>query len=374
MSAAGRRPRVAVLLHELARTGAPRVALDVVAASGDQVDWRVVAPKPGPLLGDARAACRTDVLRTPRGLLGRPVVRGPVVRAGLRRWRPDVLYVNSVAALPYLDQLGPMPGVPVLLHVHELDAMLDEYLARHRRKLDGRRVRYVAVSGASAEALWCRGVAAGDVTVVHAFLSDERVNRLAGLRREDDAGRPFVVGTTARVSWRKGPELWARLTRELEQRFADRPVRAEWVGLLPHDGLSEGLRQMTRKLGSPAVAELIESVPDVADRLAGFDAFVLTSVEDPCPLSLLEAMAVGLPCVYFTGSGGAAEQAGDAGVAIDDFDPAAMADALADLAADPERRRQLGEAAQRRVREGFMASVQVPKILAEVRRLAGARP
>ena len=48
-------------------------------------------------------------------------------------------------------------------------------------------------------------------------------------------------------------------------------------------------------------------VQNAPDYLSAADAFVLTSREDPLPSVVMEAMATGLSCVAFAGSGGIPE-------------------------------------------------------------------
>ena len=50
-----RKTRVLLLLRELSRTGAPRVALDALDAMRDEVEVRTIAPLDGPLAEDCRA-------------------------------------------------------------------------------------------------------------------------------------------------------------------------------------------------------------------------------------------------------------------------------------------------------------------------------
>ena len=69
---------------------------------------------------------------------------------------------------------------------------------------------------------------------------------------------------------------------------------------------------------------------------ARFDIFAMTSWEDPCPRVVLENMGLGKPVVCFAGGGGAPEVVGDTGVIVPEFDSRAMAQAIADLAADPQ--------------------------------------
>lgn len=79
------------------------------------------------------------------------------------------------------------------------------------------------------------------------------------------------------------------------------------------------------------------------------EVFVMPSRSEGLPMALLEAMAYGM-AVVATRAGGIPEVVDDGvdGCLVPAEDPGALAAALAGLSADPERRRQLGEAARRR--------------------------
>jgi UDP-glucose:(heptosyl)LPS alpha-1,3-glucosyltransferase len=74
------------------------------------------------------------------------------------------------------------------------------------------------------------------------------------------------------------------------------------------------------------------------------DIFVLPTLQDPWGITLVEAMAAGLPTITTTVAGAAAavEEAG-AGIVLPERSPSELRDALAVLLGDPARRRELGE-------------------------------
>ncbi|MFW6193864.1 MAG: glycosyltransferase, partial [Gemmatimonadota bacterium] len=93
---------------------------------------------------------------------------------------------------------------------------------------------------------------------------------------------------------------------------------------------------------------------DVADLLAGSDLFLLSSVSEAASLSILEAMAVGLPVVA-TRVGGNPEVVveGETGHLVPPGDLEAFADRVVELLRRPDLRRRMGEAGRRRVRTEF---------------------
>jgi glycosyltransferase involved in cell wall biosynthesis len=92
-------------------------------------------------------------------------------------------------------------------------------------------------------------------------------------------------------------------------------------------------------------------VPDI---LRASDVFVLSSDYEGNPLSVLEAMAAGLP-VISTAVGGVPElvQHGTTGLLVPAGDACSLAEAIAQLGCDPARRAAMGNAARQTARERF---------------------
>jgi len=108
--------------------------------------------------------------------------------------------------------------------------------------------------------------------------------------------------------------------------------------------------------GLASSVELLGLRLDVPDLLARSDIFALCSRSEGHPVSILEAMAAGLPVVA-TDVGGVAEAVveGETGFRVPPGDPAAVATALQRLIENDQLRRRLGEAGRRRARERFDA-------------------
>src|SRR2546425_8840604 len=96
---------------------------------------------------------------------------------------------------------------------------------------------------------------------------------------------------------------------------------------------------------------------------AAADVFVLTSREDPYPLVCLEAAALEKPIVCFANAGGASEFVEkDCGFVVPYLDMLAMADRIVSLIDSADRRRTMGTAARRKVKERHDVSRAAPHI------------
>jgi glycosyltransferase involved in cell wall biosynthesis len=128
---------------------------------------------------------------------------------------------------------------------------------------------------------------------------------------------------------------------------SDLDVRFRWVGRAGDS---------VRRFATPAeVGDRVDFCGEVENPyplIAGMDVFTLPSRSDAFPLVVLEAMALRRAIVAFA-LPGVIEQLGDAGVLVEPENPEAMAQAVADLLDDPERRRALGARAAERVRARF---------------------
>jgi len=114
------------------------------------------------------------------------------------------------------------------------------------------------------------------------------------------------------------------------------------------------LAEEVRRLGVEGAVDLVGEREDVADLLAAADVFALPTLSEGLPMSVLEAMAAGLPVVA-AAAGGVPElvEDGQTGILVPPGRPDALAAALGRLAADPALRRRLGGAGRRRAEAHF---------------------
>jgi len=134
------------------------------------------------------------------------------------------------------------------------------------------------------------------------------------------------------------------------------------------------LEALAAELGLGDILLLLGARDDVPDILAALDVAVCASDFEGSPLSVMEYMEAGLPVVA-TAVGGLPQMIheGVHGVLVPRRDPAALADAVEELLADPERRRELGAAGRARRGAEYDLGVMVARIEQLYEQLYAAR-
>ncbi|MCY3924585.1 MAG: glycosyltransferase family 4 protein [bacterium] len=285
-------------------------------------------------------------------------VRGLLARSGAE-------LVVFDPAVP-VGALGPRLGVPygVVLHGAEVTvpARLPVAAALLRRTLAGAEVVISASRYAASEARrLCPDMAAehyvppGVDVDRFAPLSDER--RRAARRRLGVSEEEALVLSVSRLVPRKGMD---RLIEAVARLAPGRPsIRL----LIAGTGRDSGrLARLVRRTGAPARLLGRVAEGDLADLYGAADLFAMLCrrrwfglEQEGFGIVFLEAAAAGVAQVAGA-SGGAAEAVEDGVgglVVAEPGDAAAVAEALASLLDDPERRRRLGAAARRRAVERF---------------------
>lgn len=151
---------------------------------------------------------------------------------------------------------------------------------------------------------------------------------------------PFTIGIAARIHPVKRIEDAVASIRILMNR--GRICRLVIAG----DGPS---RLRIEALAKGCDIDLKGPITEIPAFLRGLDAFLLPSDHEGTPAALLEAMAMGLPCIA-TRVGGMPALIGDAGILVPRRDPSAIADAIERLIDNASLRATLGQAALKRAR------------------------
>lgn len=278
----------------------------------------------------------------------------------MRRLRPAILHTYNLSALEY-NFSGALAGIPVRIHAeHGRDASDPQGLNPKHNFLRRRLAPFIDCFIPVSEDLrrWLGetvGIPAAKTLFIRNGVDTERfaAASLAAGQASPWGPDDIVIGTVARIQDVKNHRglvaAFARL-RELAPEQRER-LRLSIVGDGP---LMGAVREQVASLGLQDVVWLPGARADVAALLHGFSLFALPSLAEGTPVSMLEAMACGLPVVA-SNVGGIPEVVTDGieGSLVPVEDTEALARALASYVRDPALRRQRGEAARARVEAAF---------------------
>jgi glycosyltransferase involved in cell wall biosynthesis len=344
--------RVLHLIKGLGPGGAERLVVSLTACrSGDvDVDVAYLLPHKSHLVAELkRAGASTHLLAGERGLAD---WQWPIRLIRLvKRTRPDIVHLHSPAlAGPARIVLRTLRHRPAIISTeHNVWASFGRstrWANALTVPLDDERL---AVSEEVRTSSWARYQPRTHV-VVHgvplAALQARRTERAAARQRLGVEDTEVLVITVANFREKKD---YPTLLAAAAACAAHPSLRFVAIGQGPLEGAMHaeherlGLGERFRFLGYQA---------DPAGLLVGADVFALTSRHEGLPISLLEAMALGVPPVV-SAVGGVPEVVthGIDGLLLPPGDPAAFADAFLRLADNRDERTALGRAAARRAND-----------------------
>lgn len=313
------------------------------------------------LRGDAadhaeEAGLRVAVVPAP-GL--RTNLRAPALEAHFRAAAPDVVHSHSGVWLK-AARAAHRAGIPRIIHtVHGLldhepwhGVLLKRLAARYTEAT-------VAVSDPLRDYLARRCGIAGDrlTTIINGIDTVRFAPVPAGSpawreRRERIVGDWWRFPLVAHVARLVPVKNQLLLLEGFRRTLAEVPHARL---LIAGDGpLRPMLEAHAQESGIAAHVRFLGAMDDVADWLPAMDAFVLSSDAEGTSISILEAMASGIP-VIGTAVGGTPRLLanGAAGLLIAPGDPEALRDALTQLLCDTALRMRIGTAGRLRAGQDF---------------------
>ncbi len=294
---------------------------------------------PAPMQGRHRA----DLARSVRAL-----------RRELRAQRPDVVHVHNVkaAAVVLVAGLGRRPPTLVTLH-----GVPDDEYRPAARILRRAADRLVAVSAHVGERIVAEGFPSARVRVIENAVPAPATHDRATARAELDVpvSAPLAV-CLARLVDQKRHDLLIEAWRDLP---------ADAVLLVAGDGPNRAaIAAQVEAAGLSGRVRLLGPRTDVDRLLAAADVSVLATDWEGLPISVLEALAAGVPVVA-SAVGGMAEALAGAACLVAPGSPSALADGLARVLADRAYREQLIGAGRAMVETRFSPRHMVAAYRAE---------
>ncbi len=345
-------------LHSFKRIGgAERALLWMVDAIRDMgVEPLVLWPqKDGASAWLEERGVRVSLLKVPAWRHGFSLPLLPLLLSCLRRAVDpaaiDLVHVNNYRSAPFGKFVSRWAGVACVCHVREL--VTPEKIGQYRlRSPDA----LIAVSEAVGHTLVEGGIPHDRVTVIrsgiipHATPPEGQVVALReglGILPHDP-----VLGIVAHILPHKGYDDLIQALAIIKHKLPH--VRCLIVGGAPRRRYLRHLLDLAERLSVRDRVIVVGPQEDVAPFLHAMDLFILPSLTEGFPITILEAMAAGRP-VIATSVGGIPEAVrdGETGILVPPRNPGRLAEAVIGLMDAPELAARMGEKGRRRIEAAF---------------------
>lgn len=329
--------------------------------SGPALDYIRAAGVPAARLNIAKPVPPSRPLAFLKFVAGLPLYVWRV-RRWLRRVRPHLVHVNGAFdVVPAFAARA--AGVPLVWHLN--DTVFGPVPSRILGKLVRSLATQIVVAADRVGDHY--GIPADRRTTLYAPVD---ISRFAERPPKSASVSPLRVALIANWNPIKGQERFVavvsrligagyEVTGTIFGRFLE-SQRSYWTRIQA-DIAKRGFQEVIR---TPGFCE------DTRTALVDNDIMLLTSRSEACPISVLEAMAVGVPQVVFD-VGGVRELLGEgdeaAGIVVPEGDVAAMAEAVARLAERPAEYQRMAANGARRARRLFSLDACVERHLSVYR-------
>ena len=296
----------------------------------------------------------------------RAVVR---LRRIFKSWKPDIIHMHTSHA----HTLGVLAARSAGVGRTVVSRRVDFTIYRNALKLSWLKYRfgvdrYVAISEGVRAQMLTDGIPAQKISIVHSGID---LTRFDGVTPHDyhaefglPRGAPVILDVAA-FGWHKAQEYLVRATPRILGGAPE--ARVFLVG----DGeCLPAVRAEAEKLGVSGRIVFTGFRTDVPSLIAGADVFVMCSVLEGLCTSLLDALALGRPCVG-SAVGGIPEVLihEETGLTVPPRDPDALAAAILRALGDRALTARLAEAGRRHVEAKFTVDAMVEGTLGVYREL-----
>ena len=296
--------------------------------------------------------------------------------AMVRRERPHILHAHGYATSNYARLVGLVTDVRVIVHDHAAFPTIPRYQRVVDRLLSRQAELGIAVSTSTRDFMVrCRHFRPERIRLVFNGAPLEEFKPPSAERVRTERARmgvgadEIVIGTVGRLDYQKGTTYFLQAAAHV-MRLRPR-VRIVVAG----DGhLLEQHRAEARALGIAERTTFTGFCGDVPALQATLDIQAFPSLWEGTPLTVFEAMSMGLPIVSTTVDGlGEVLRQRENALLVPPRDPEAMAAGLLELVDHPARAAELGAQAQQDSRR-YDVCRTVRELEAIYRELVGAGP
>lgn len=287
----------------------------------------------------------------------------------LARNRYDIVHTHLIGANVLAAPLAALYRVPVrFTHDQTRDDVRDySFVHRGLDALANRLNHHVIAVSSSIRTFLCRQekVSADKISVIYNSVDLLRFapkrapgTRMAARQRWDLPADAALVGGVGRLHYQKNFPLFLEVAAEVCRRLP------QALFVIAGEGPERAaLEDMARKLGIDSRLRFLGFVPDMPELYQALDVLMLTSHFEGTPLTVLEAMAMGIPVVAARVDGVAEVlEDGRDGIVVPPGCRDLFVEGVCRVLQDQALHRRLSHAGQEKARRRFSAEAMVRRV------------
>jgi glycosyltransferase involved in cell wall biosynthesis len=252
-------------------------------------------------------------------------------------------YLSARAAgIPFVATCHLWTGATLPIRLYEF---LDSLILRRAQAA-------VGVSDAISQIVQRSGVPRANISTIYNGTDFSRFKSAApSLRVELGIGDKLLIGTVGRLEEQKGIEYFIRASAEVLAEFSE----ALFV-VVGEGSLRPRLNALIRQLGLQSKVLLLGQRNDMPGVYSSLDLFVLASIDEGMPMTILEALATRRPVIATAvGAVGKLVVHEQTGLLVQPRDVSALRDAMLRCLKDPSFAQELGRKGKEHVQKSFSA-------------------
>lgn len=281
----------------------------------------------------------------------------------IKRKKIDVLHAHEFAMNAYGSMASAITGVPIVTTVHGKNYFGERLRRRLAYRFVSRHSKMVAVSNDIADYLMKTiGICAKNIVTIHNGV------RLDGFRKDGSARNRIretlglsddqpLLGTVGNLYPVKGHIYLIKATAIVKKTVPD--VKTVIAG---RGELLDRLKVEVSRIGLENNIEFLGFREDIPQLMQAMDIFILPSLSEGTPLSILEAMASQIPVVA-TDVGGLSEivENGKTGFLVPSEDPESLAEKILLVLENRELAGKMALEARKKVEKEYDLNIMVKK-------------
>jgi glycosyltransferase involved in cell wall biosynthesis len=296
--------KILFISHDASLTGAPIFLFHLIKWIKQNTDlqFRIVLRNGGELVEDFSELGETHLLNSSQ--FDKKIIDGITL-----------VYSNTITNGTFIKENG-LDIFPIITHAHELNTVLEIFIDDGLEEIKRQTDSFIACSTPVKNNLISNyGIPKEQINLVYeAIPSNEIINKVSKFKKEDLKRQmgidvnDFVIIGGGTATERKGIDLFMQVAADYKRNYySEIKCKFLWLGKLPDDDRKIWYEYDKDHLGIDDIFTFIGQHKNPEVFLFVSDIFCLTSREDPFPLIMLEAAALGKPVLGFENSGGVTE-------------------------------------------------------------------